>query len=137
MTAIRLLRAASILALIQYTAHIILFLSATPTRPGESGVVQAMKGNLFKIGLSPRSYWDFYFGYGLLVILAGLLEVGLLWQIATLAKTNPLLIRSIVPWFLFFNVAHAVLAWRYFALLPPVIFDAVVAATLIWAFMLA
>ena len=125
-----LLYIATALAVIQYCAHAFLFMTARPMRPEEKAVVDAMRSNRFKIGLSARSYWDFYFGYGLLVILTGLVEVVLLWQLAMIAEANPLLAHPLIAVLFLFNLAHAVLVWKYFALIAPVAFDIMIASLL-------
>ncbi len=133
----KILWVASILALLQYSAHAYMFLSATPTHgPSEFAVVDAMKAHHFTFSGFDRSYWDFYFGYGLLAILSGLIEIIALWQLATLAKTDPHRVRPLIALFVFANVAHALLIWKYFFLVP-LVFDVAVAACLGWAFMAA
>jgi hypothetical protein len=42
-----------------------------------------MKGHRWNFSGFTRSYWDFYFGYGLLAIIWGIVEVIILWQLAT------------------------------------------------------
>ena len=129
------LRIASALALLQYSAHAFLFLSATPTHgAGEIAVIDAMKSHV--VGLS-RSYWDFYFGYGLMVILSGVIEVILLWHLAVVAKNEPYRVRPIIALFIFANFMHALLVWKYFQLIAPMTFDVLVASTLSFAFVAA
>lgn len=131
------LRVASILAALQYSAHAFLFLSASPSHgPEEIAVVDAMRSHRFDFAGFHRSYWDFYFGYGLLGILFGVIEVILLWQLAALAKTDSYRIRPPIALFIFANLAHAVLIWKYFFLVPAV-FDIAVAACLGWALIAA
>jgi len=61
-----LLRFASGIALVQFAAHTLLFAFSSPKHgPEESAVVEAMKAHRFDFAGSLRSYWDFYFGYGL------------------------------------------------------------------------
>ncbi len=61
-----LLRFASGIALVQFAAHTILFVFSSPKHgPAESAVIEAMKAHRFDFMGSLRSYWDFYFGYGL------------------------------------------------------------------------
>jgi hypothetical protein len=130
----RSLRLASLLALLQYCAHALLFLSARPTHgAAEAAVIDAMKAHRFEFSGLTRSYWDFYFGYGLLAILWGLVEVVLLWQLPTLAANDLSRVRPTVALLILANVAHAALAWTYF-FPAPVIGDVVVAACLAWTF---
>lgn len=124
-----ILRIASLLALLQYGAHAVLFLSAALTHgPGEMAAIAASRSH---------SYWDFYFGYGLLAILSGVIEVVLLWQLASLAQVDAERTRPTVALFVFANIAHAILVWKYFSLLPPIVFDIVIAALLAFAFVMA
>ena len=126
MKATTILRIACFLALIQYAAHGSLFLIAASTHgPGELAKIAASR---------IHSYWDLYFGYGLLAILSGVIEVVLLWQLSLLAKTDAERTRPMVALFFFANVAHAALVWKYFSLLAPVIFDILIALLLVFAF---
>jgi len=130
----KILRLASLLALLQYSAHTLLFLSAKPTHgAAEAAVIDAMKGHRFEFSGLTRSYWDFYFGYGLLAILWGLVEIVLLWQLPTLAAIDSSRVRPTVALLILANVAHAALAWTYF-FPAPVVGDVVVAACLAWTF---
>lgn len=105
-----ILRVASLLALLQYGAHGFLFISVSLAQgPGKLGTIAASRSH---------SYWDVYFGYGLLAILSGLVEVALLWQLSVLARAHAERIRPIVVVFVLGNFAHAVLIWRYFRSLP-------------------
>lgn len=130
----RALRIAALVALLQYGAHAALFLSARPTHgAAESSVIEAMKTHRFAVGAFTRSYFDFYFGYGLLAILWGVVEVVLLWQLSTLAATHSSRLRPTVALLVLANGAHAVIAWTYF-FLAPIVGDVAVAACLTWAF---
>ncbi len=120
-----ILRVASVLVFVQYAAHGWLFLSSTSRGPSPIATIAASQRH---------SYWDFYVGYGLLAILSGLIEVILLWQVASLAKNDAMRVRPIVLLFIFANVAHACLVWIYFSLVPPVAFDLLIAAVLAFAF---
>ncbi len=74
-----------------------------------------------------------YFGYGLLVILAGLLEVCFLWLIASMAASGVPAVKQMTGVLLLFNILHAGLAWKFFSLPIPVVFDGLIAACLAWA----
>ncbi|PYI60710.1 MAG: hypothetical protein DMC59_02300 [Verrucomicrobia bacterium] len=124
-----ILRIASALAAVQYGAHAFLFLLAASTNgPGKMAEIAATRWH---------SYWDFYFGYGLLAILSGLIEVVLLWQLASLAQVNADRIRPTMAVFVFANVAHAFLVWKYFSLFVPIAFDILIATLLSYAFVMA
>jgi len=129
MRSVTILRIASILAAVQYGAHAFLFLLAAWTRgPGKVAEIAASRSH---------SYWDFYFGYGLLAILSGVIEVVLLWQMASLAKANAERVRPMMALFALANVAHAFLVWNYFSLLVPVAFDILIAILLGYVFVIA
>ncbi len=112
-----------------------MFLTAKPTNgPEETTLVEAMKSHYWEFGGFTHSYWDFYFGYGLLAILFGIVEVVLLWQLASLSKIPSIRIRPFIALLLFATLAHAILILNYFFLLPA-IFDFITALLLGIAYM--
>ncbi len=128
-----LLYIATALALIQYVAHAFLFLRAKPSHGQEEiAVVNAMKSYRWNFSGFRRSYWDFYFGYGLLAILWGIIEIILLWQLAGIASTSSVSIAAILILLLAANIGHAILTLRYFFLMPA-IFDFLIAIVLFLA----
>ena len=132
MKTVVLLRASAILAAVQGLAHAALFISAKPRHgDAEVAVVAAMKANRFFAG--GLGYWDYYFGYGLVAAAACVVEAALLWQIATIAATQPLLVRPLIAVFVLANVAHALLLARYFKLPLPIAFDVIIAGALLLA----
>jgi hypothetical protein len=131
MTATLLLRVAAVLAAIQGIVHGGFFISAKPRSEAEAAMVTAMKTGHFFAG-GTRGYWDMYFGYGVIAALICLVEAVLLWQAATIAIVQPALARPLVALLLVWNVAHAVIVWRYFAFPIPIAFDILVAACLSW-----
>jgi hypothetical protein len=131
-TAGLVLRLASLAAFLQWGAHTLLFLRARPRHgPDEVAVVAAMKSQRFAFPGARRSYWDFYVGYGLVAALVCLVEAILLLQLAGGVTAAPGLVRSIAGLVLAFNVAHLVLAARFF-FVTPMVPDAVIAALLGW-----
>lgn len=126
-----LLRIAAVLALIQYAAHSLLFLGARPSHGQEEiDLVEAMKSRRWIFAGRMRSYWNFYFGYGLLAILWGVVEILLLWSMASLANRTS--VAALIAVLLAANIGHAILTLRYFFFLPA-LFDILVAAVLIVA----
>ena len=129
-----LLRIAAILAAVQGLAHIALFASAKPRYgAAEVAVIEAMKTNRFFTG-GTRSYWDMYFGYGLIAGGVCLVEAVLLWQLARIAAVNPALPRPILALLVLANIAHVLLVARYFMFVIPMVFDVLIAALLAWAY---
>jgi hypothetical protein len=129
-----ILRLAAALAAVQGTAHAMLFTRAKPRHgPAEVAVIDAMQTNRFDFAGSTRSYWDFYYGYGLQAAAVGLVEAVLFWQLARIAESQPALVRPMVALFVLVNIGHALLTARYF-FYRPVVFDVAIAACLAWAF---
>jgi hypothetical protein len=133
MRASTILRIAAVLALVQAVAHAGLFLTAQPHRPDELAVVAAMKNHIFLFGGFRRSYWDLYFGYGVMAALVVVFEAMLLWLLGALARDEPARLRPVIGLLILYNLAHSALLWRYFFAVP-IAADAVVTAVLAWAF---
>ena len=136
MTTVLALRIAAVLAAIQGLAHGALFITAKPRHgDAEVAVISAMKsGRFFAGGLS---YWDNYFGYGLIAAAICFVEAVLFWQLAKLAATQPATVRPIVALFIAWNVLHALILTRYFKFPLPIAFDVIVAIALAVALFLA
>jgi len=127
-----LLRAAAVLAFVQFLGHGALFVRAAPRHgAAEVAVVEAMRTNEFDFGGRMRSYWDMYFGYGLQAAFACLVEAVLLWQLAVIATPDPASIRPIAMLVAAANIAHIALIARYFGFLLPIAFDGLIAAAMI------
>jgi hypothetical protein len=120
--------------LIQYAAHSFLFLTATPAHgQEETALIETMKALHWDFSGFTRSYWNFYFGYGLLAILWGVIEMILIWQLSVLAKISAIQIRPMIVSLFLANLGHAILILRYFFLIPA-LFDLIVALVLGLAF---
>ncbi|HEV2720698.1 MAG TPA: hypothetical protein VG323_11815 [Thermoanaerobaculia bacterium] len=103
---------------------------------GETDVLRAMRSVSFQAGGVTRTYLDFYMGLGWTVSIFLLLQAVVLWQMATIAKTDPRRVRPVIATFFLATVAAAAVAWTL--ILPvPVIFSAVIAACLAAAFFTA
>jgi hypothetical protein len=125
-----LLRATAVLAFVQFCAHMARFLSYVPKHgPDEFGVVEAMQSHSFIFAGATRSYWDFYFGYGLMAACNCLVEFVLFWQLASIAKSSPAVIKPVAGLFLVANVGYAILVLIYFFPLPAY-FDIAIAILL-------
>jgi hypothetical protein len=125
-----LLRIASSLAAVQGLGHATAVVRWSPSRgPHETGVIEAMKSQHFVFQGLDRTYWDFFFGYGLLTAFNCVVEAAVLWQLARFATAGAPGGRAIVGTFLIASIIHAFLSWRYF-FFTPVIFDAAIAVCL-------
>jgi hypothetical protein len=137
MSASTILRFSAFLAAVQGIAHGVLFLRAKPRHgAAEVAVIDAMKSNHFDFAGAARSYWDFYFGYGLEAAAVCIVEAILLTQLASIAELQPAVVRPTVALCIAANLGHALLTARYFFYLP-IVFDVSIAAVLIWAFVVA
>ena len=116
------LRIASVLTLLHCIGHTIggvCGADAAPT-PEEAAVIGAMKSHRFEVMGSMRSFWDFFFGYGLFISINFLIQAVLFWQLASFAKRGLKEIRPIIACFFFAYVGFAILAWKYFFVAPAV-----------------
>ena len=124
------LRIAAILALIQGAAHCALHIGYTPKHgPLEEALVTRMKAESFAFGGFERTYWGFYFGYGLMVVVTCLVQAAALWCVARLCGSRPRDVAPLIGLYCLAYAAHAVLAWHYFFAMP-VVFDLLIAAAL-------
>ena len=137
MTTAVILWIAASLAAVQGIAHGALFLRAKPRHgPAEVAVIEAMKSNRFDFAGVTRSYWEFYFGYGLEAAAVCLIEAILLVQLASIAELQPAVVRPVIALCIGANLGHAVLTARYFFYVP-IVFDVAIASVLAWAFVVA
>ena len=121
MKASLLLRIAAVLTFLYFAGHTSGIPWTPAVGPKEIPVLEAMKSHSFDVAGFKRTYWDFYFGFG--VILSGflLMQAVVLWQLGSLAKTDALRVRPIVASFFVAFVVNAVLAWKYFFAVPVVV----------------
>lgn len=125
-----LLRTASVLAL----AHALVnafagLLSGTSENKEEVVVLTAMKALQFDAMGSLRTYWDFYFGFGLLLTINLLLLSMLMWQLASLEKAESALARTLTASVCLAFVAFALVSARYF-FIAQVLIEAAIALLL-------
>jgi hypothetical protein len=119
--AILLLRIASVIALLFALGHT----SGSPWTPsvehGAASVVEAMKSVSFDAMGTNRSYWEFYYGFGVSISVYMFAQAAFLWLLAALAKTQPASVRPFVVVLLASYAANGFVAWRYFFVLPLVL----------------
>ncbi|HKB92252.1 MAG TPA: hypothetical protein VKC60_17175 [Opitutaceae bacterium] len=117
-----LLRIASVLLFIQASAHTFLGMLLHKSKgPAEDAVVEVMKAYRFNAMGSPRTFWDFYFGYGLISGVLVFLIATLVWQVGSLAKTEPLRARPLALSLGIGTLVFSILCWNYFFALPGLI----------------
>jgi hypothetical protein len=103
---------------------------------GETEVLKAMREVHFDAMGVSRSYLDFYEGFGHSLTVFMLMQAVLLWQMASLARTEPARLRPMIAAFVLATIASGVVAWLWIFPIPAV-FSAVLAACLAVAFFVA
>ena len=103
---------------------------------GENPVLQAMRTVRFETMGASRTYLDFFMGFGWSISVTMVMQTVLLWQLGTLARTDPMRVRPLIAVFALAAAACGVIAWRF--IFPvPALFSAVLVASLLVAFVLA
>ena len=114
-----LLRIASILTLLFAAGHTTGGLSFW-SPPGETEALRTMRSFHFDAAGVSRSYLDFYLGFGFILSIYLLAQAVVLWQLASMAKADPIQVRPLVGTFLAASVVCAFLSWRFMFLVPVV-----------------
>jgi len=132
-----LLRIASVLTIIHAFMHTIGGVLSKPRNGArELAIIDAMKSQSFNVMGSMRTYWDFFYAYGWLLGISLLVEGILFWQLATIAKTNAMLIRPIFLLFVLNFIVTTFIAAKYF-FIGPAVFEIVIALVLAAAYFAA
>jgi hypothetical protein len=135
MTATLLLRIAAIISLLFTAGHTMGGLDKWSPM-GENAVLKTMRDVHFEVMGSHRSYLDFFMGFGWSLSVTMLLQSILLWQIASLARTDAARVRPMIAAFALAQVASAIIAWNYIFLVPT-LFACVLLVVLLAAFVVA
>ena len=117
MTTSLILRIASIVSMLLATGHTLGGRTAWSPQ-GENPVLQAMRTEHFQVFGVSRTYLDFYLGFGLTLSAYLVLQAVLLWQLATMAKTDPSQVRGMVAALAIASLASAVLSWQFLFAIP-------------------
>ena len=131
-----LLRIAAVLMFLYFAGHTAGVPWTPVEAPADIAVVDAMKSNHFPVIGVSRSYWDFYFGFGLIISAMQLLQAVVLWQLGTLAKTDAARLRPIIAAFCVSLIINAILGWMYFFAIP-IVMALLIAICLLLAFVSA
>ena len=129
------LRVASIVSLLFAVGHT-LGGAQCWSPPGETDVLRAMRAFRFDVSGVSRSYMDFYLGFGFIISSYLLLQAALLWQLAAIARADAARTRPLIASFALASLASVFLTWR-FVFTIPVVFSAVIAASLVAALLVA
>lgn len=130
------LRIAAVITLLYFAGHTSGIPWTPDTGPEAVPVIEAMKGHGFDVIGSMRTYWDFYFGFGVAISLFLLLLAVVLWQLGSLSKSDALRVRPIVASFFLAFFVNTVLTWKYFFAIP-VVMSAAISVCLALAFITA
>jgi hypothetical protein len=83
-------------------------------------VLDAMKAIRFEAMGANRTYWDFYFGFGVAIPVYLLVQAVVLWQLAGIERRMPGSTRLIIAAFCISFVVNAIVVWKYFFAVPLV-----------------
>lgn len=130
------LRIAALVTLLYCAGHTMGMPWTPATGAQESAVVDAMKSVRFDVLGSERTYWQFYFGFGLAISINLAVQGVVLWLIAGLAKRDSARFRPIIAAFLVASALNAVVVWEFFFSIPSIMVMAI-SLSLALAFALA
>src|SRR5260370_21127744 len=136
MEAFHFLRIAAVITLFWFAGHTAGMPWPPYTDPEAMPILEAMKNHSFEAEGFKGTYWDLYFGFGLIISVYLLVQAAVLWQVASLAKIDAIRVRPIVASFLVAFIINAALAWKYFFAVPAVM-SAVIALCLVLSLVLA
>ena len=106
------LRIAAVVTLLYFAGHTAGAPWTPVVGPEQLPVLEAMKNQSFEVEGFQRTYWDFYFGFGVIVSAFLLVQSVVLWHVGSLAKTDALRVRPIVAAFLFWSRSSSTQSWR-------------------------
>jgi len=130
-----LLRIAAIISLLFTAGHTMGGLRKWSPMGGNA-VLTAMTDVRFDTMGANRSYLDFFMGFGWSISVFMLMQTILLWQLASLARTDPARLRPMIAVIALATVASGVIAWRFIFPVPAV-FSGVLALALALAYVAA
>ena len=116
-----LLRIGSAVSLLYFSGHMMGFPWTPSEGPQTAALLAAMRSYRFDVMGSPRTYWDFYLGFGLIIGVHLLVQTVALWHLGTMAQWNASSVRPLVALFGLALVANAVLSWKLFFVVPLVL----------------
>jgi hypothetical protein len=127
-----LLRIASILGLLFAAGHTAGAPWTTAKSVAAQGVAMMMQKVHFDVMGNERSYFDFYYGFGVSISVYLIAQAIVLWQVGEVTKTNPAAARPIMLTLFVSYLAVGVITVMYF-FAPPIVFSAVICALIAWA----
>ena len=131
-----LLRIAAVITLLYFAGHTLGRPWTPYTTPDAVAVLDAMKTHAFQEQGFKGTYWDLYYGFGLLGCANLLVQAAVLWCLASIAKTDAARLRPIIGILLIGFVVNAALSLKYFFIVP-VVMSGVIALCLAMSLVLA
>ena len=129
------LRISSVIALLFAAGHALGGMSDwSPVQ--DNPVIQAMRSEHFNVMGVSRSYLDFYRGFGNLLTVTQVLQAVLLWQFASLSRSNVAAVRPMIGIMVLAGAVSCVIVWSHIAPVPGV-FSVALLASLTMAFVAA
>ena len=129
------LRVASIISAVNAAGHTLGGQSAWSPQ-GENTVLQAMRTTRFDVLGVSRTYLDFYLGFGFILSVFLVVQAVLLWQLSTVAKTDPQRVKGMVAVLGLGTLGCSIVSWKFLFAIPTV-FSAVLTLCLGLALFLA
>jgi hypothetical protein len=114
-----LYRISSILLVLFAIGHTLGFSRIDPAW-GVDSLLQSMKSIHFNVNGADRTYWDFFFGFGLFVTVLMLFASIVAWQLGSLSSETLASMRASAWGFTVSFAVIAYLSWRYFFIVPIV-----------------
>jgi hypothetical protein len=109
----------------------------TPVKDApENALIESMKSLHFPVMGVQRTYWDFYFGFGVSASVYVFALAILLWQIASLAKADPRRAQPMILTMLAAFIGIAAVTLQYFFTIP-VVMSLAICILLTWAWLQA
>jgi hypothetical protein len=102
---------------------------------GDNAVLDAMRSTRFQTMGVERSYLDFYLGFGYSISILQIMQAVLLWQLGTLAATNPRAARPMIAAIAVATAFLGIISYRLIFPLPAV-FSAVLLISLVVSYAL-
>jgi hypothetical protein len=132
MTTTLWLRIASVISLLFTAGHTMGGLKQWSPM-GDNEVLRQMTAVRFDTMGASRTYLDFFMGFGWSISIMMLMQTVLLWQLASLARTDPASVRPMIAVFTLATLAAGVIAWRF--IFPvPALFSAALTIVLVAAY---
>jgi len=85
---------------------------------GDNDVLKAMTSVHFNMMGVNRSYLDFYMGLGWSISVSMLMQTVILWQMASLSRTNPASVRPMIAVIALATLASGIIAWHFILPIP-------------------